>query len=42
MGKVGQGIYTIVQNVIALQHIGRYNYAYDTLEYTEDNIYIGK
>ena len=34
--QVWSGIYTIVQNLVTLQHVCGYNYAYDIQEYTED------
>ena len=41
-GKLGQVIYTIVQNLVALQHVCGYKYATDIQEYTEDTIGMSK
>ena len=34
-GKFGQGLYTIVQNLVTLQDVCGYNYAYVIQEYAE-------
>ena len=41
-GKFSQGINTIVQNLVALQHVCGYKFAQDIQEYTEDSIGLSK